>query len=87
MDPIEWGIGVAIASGSVGTMMMAILVLRTLLRRWSRRPPTLPSQEVNELRAGLDRLAQDVAELHERVDFTERIMSRERDPARLRERS
>jgi hypothetical protein len=87
MGPIEWGIGVAIASGSVGTMIMAILVLRTLLRRWSGRPPALPSHEVNELRAGLDRLGQDVAELHERVDFTERIMSREHDPARLRERS
>jgi hypothetical protein len=48
------------------------------LRREAERPSELPSGVV----AGLDRLNARLAEGEERVDFTERLPARQRDPGR-----
>lgn len=37
----------------------------------------------HELRAEVDQLRQDVVELQERLDFTERVLAQRPDPARL----
>jgi hypothetical protein len=47
--------------------------------RGEARPPQLDE----ELRAEVDLLRQDVAELQERLDFTERMLAQQSDPARL----
>ncbi|HXQ29791.1 MAG TPA: hypothetical protein VN848_11035 [Gemmatimonadales bacterium] len=51
------------------------------LRQHTGRGP-----EVGELKASLEDLRRDVAELAERVDFTERLLAERRDPARLEPR-
>ena len=43
-------------------------------------PPSSPDPE---LRAEVDLLRQDVVELQERLDFTERLLSQRADPARI----
>jgi hypothetical protein len=40
--------------------------------------------ETADLRDQVQRLTSDVAELHERVDFTERLLARQRDAERLK---
>ena len=87
MDPISWGIGVAIASGSIGSMVMAALVLRAALERWLKPSRGAPARELDEMRVGMNRLTEEVAELHERLDFAERLLARQRDQVRLGERS
>jgi hypothetical protein len=87
MDPIDWGIGVAIASGSIGSIVMATLILRAALARWVKPSRNAPSHQLEEMRAGLNRLTDEVAELHERLDFAERVLARQRDLARLREQA
>ena len=41
-------------------------------------------QSNDEVREALERLAEEVAELHERVDFHERMLEQVRDSARLK---
>jgi hypothetical protein len=52
--------------------------LAARLRGEVTAPPSDP-----ELRAEVDLLRQDVAELQERVDFAERMLAQRSDPARL----
>ena len=42
-----------------------------------------PAPADQELRAEVDQLRHDVAELQERLDFTERVLAQRPDPARL----
>jgi hypothetical protein len=47
------------------------------------RGDSQPASPDPELRAEVDLLRQDVVELQERLDFTERMLSQRADPARL----
>jgi hypothetical protein len=46
-------------------------------------PRSLPGHERDEVLAAVDDLRREVAELAERVDFTERLLARQKDAARL----
>lgn len=79
-----------LAVGSVGYMMW--IVGRALARRLAHRidPATNPPGRVAELEArvvDVEQLQQRVAELEERVDFTERLLAQQRDPALPKPRS
>lgn len=87
MDPIEVGIGIAIASGAIGTVVTGTLVVRALLRRWTERTPAVPTRDIDELRPALRGLVDEVVELQERVDFTEHVLAQGRDAAQPREPS
>lgn len=83
MDPIEVGIGISIVVGAVGAFTIVSVAAAALLKRWSRPKPQLDQTEVHELRHAISQLAGEVAELHERVDFTERMLTSQRDRQRL----
>jgi hypothetical protein len=51
--------------------------------RHGRTPPDGTVRGREEIRAVLDELQREVAELAERVDFTERLLARQREAARL----
>jgi hypothetical protein len=85
VDPIEIGIGVSIVIGAFGAFTIVGVTAAALLKRWSRPKPSLGPAEAHELRNAITQLASEVSELHERVDFTERMLTSQRDPQRLGE--
>lgn len=85
MDPIEVGIGISIVIGAFGAFTIVGVGAAALLKRWSRPKPSVPPAEAHELRSAITQLAAEVAELHERVDFTERMLTSQRDAQRLGE--
>lgn len=71
----SWAIGVAF-------IIIAAQIAKVISGR-SRRglPPNDP--EIGELRQGLETMQNRVAELEERVDFTERLLTKQREADRL----
>jgi hypothetical protein len=84
-DPIEVAIAITIVVGAVGSLTLVGVVAAALLKRWTRPRPSLETAEVHELRHAITQLAGEVSELHERVDFTERMLTSQREPQRLGE--
>ncbi len=77
MGEFGWaiGVGIIILAVSVGRTLQALG--RTLASK-SARPEARP-----ELRTELDDMRQRLAELEERLDFTERLLAKQREAARL----
>lgn len=84
-DPIEVAIAVSIVIGSLGGLTMVGVVASALLKRWTRPKSSLDAAEAHELRHAITQLAAEVSELHERVDFAERMLTSRREPQRLGE--
>jgi hypothetical protein len=71
------GLGAAVFLGPVG---------RALARRLESAPGDAAGAELDDLRgrlAATEQLQARVAELEERLDFAERLLTRQQDPARL----
>jgi hypothetical protein len=83
-DPIEIAVALLISLSSIGVLGVTGALAFGLIRRWSRPAPELPSAELDELRKAMDHLAGEVTDLHERVDFAERVLA-QRDQPRLKE--
>jgi hypothetical protein len=80
-DPIEIAIAVVIVIASIGGLGMLWMLVRGLVRKWAQPPA---SQEVLEdLRVTVQRLSAEVGELHERMDFAERMLAAQREPSRI----
>ena len=79
MDPIDIGIGVAIITVVGGGVAILLNVTRAALAKWTRPRPAVGPGEAEELRHAITQLAAEVSELHERVDFTERVLASERE--------
>lgn len=80
-DPIEIAIAVVVVIASIGGLGILWTLVRGLVRKWTQPPA---SQEVLEdLRHAVQRLSAEVGELHERMDFAERMLATQREPARL----
>ena len=80
---------IVILVATIGTVVSAARLVGAYIRRMSpgntpvsRDVPT--RAEADQLRDQVERLAGDVAELQERVDFTERLLARQRDAERLK---
>lgn len=71
---------------TLGVVVSAARLASAYARRIGSRPPVdLPSRaDTEELREQVQRLTSDMAELQERVDFTERLLARQRDAERLK---
>lgn len=86
MDPIEIGAAVSMVIGSLGGVGFVIVLTRGLLRKWSQPAVGADADEIRELRHQVNQIASEVAELHERIDFTERVLAAHQDLPRLEER-
>jgi hypothetical protein len=82
-DPIEIGAAIAMIVTSVGGIGVLAMLARGYVKRLNR-PTTVPDGDAEALRRSLERLTADVAELHERMDFAERMLV-DRAPSRLPE--
>jgi len=56
---------------------------RALLKKWTQPKAELPAADVALLRDAVEQLAGEVSELHERLDFAERVLASQRDGNRL----
>lgn len=98
MDWFEWAIKVLVVVGGAGVAFGLIATsVRVALGRPSRRRQWLEKamqqgqgsangQELAELRESVDRLSGEVAELHERLDFAERMLAQQRERPALPDR-
>jgi hypothetical protein len=87
MDPIEFAAGLSMVIGSVGGVAILVMLARGLLKKWVQPPAaTADADQVRELRHAVSQIAAEVAELHERIDFTERVLAAQQDLPKLEER-
>ena len=73
----DWALGVGFIIFAVAAAQLVVVKLRASVRV----PP--PPPETGELREAFDALQHRVGELEERLDFTERLLTNQRDAARL----
>jgi len=84
-DPMEIAIAIVTILSSVGGLTLLFM----LVRAWTRRigQPKGDATELAELReevlGELQHVRQEVSELSERVDFTERMLAKQREAGRL----
>jgi len=73
--------------GFAGTLALAGMIIRAINRHLDRKhslgASRAPSEEVDGLRVQVHELREQVVQLEERVDFTERLLARAREPERL----
>lgn len=84
-DAIRFALGIVVA---LAAPALAFIAIRAAMRMFGGddRPSTSADAEVNALRAEINELrdlAPHVAELEERLDFTERMLTRQREAERL----
>ena len=73
----SWAIGGAV-------IIFASALAKLFLAKMRAAVPTPPpSDEVHELRQAIDAMQNRVGELEERVDFTERLLAKQREADRL----
>jgi hypothetical protein len=74
----EWAIGVGVIIFAVALAQIVVVKMRASVR-------TLPASdnEIGELRQAFDAMQNRVGELEERLDFTERLLTKQRDADRL----
>ena len=85
MDPIEVGTAWAIVILSGGGMIVLGMFARALLKKWSTPKQVIPSEDVERLRRAVEDLALEVGDLHERMDFAERVLARQPEAKQLEE--
>jgi hypothetical protein len=79
MDPRAFLVFVVVFGG----VMVVLRPLAAALADRIRRPAVPPVEEQQELVDEVRAMRQELAELAERVDFTERLLARRGEPARL----
>jgi hypothetical protein len=85
MDPVDVAIAVSIVTVVAGGMTILGVTAVALLKKWTRPRPELPATDVTRLSDAVEQLAGEVSELHERLDFAERVLASQRDGSRLEE--
>ncbi len=79
MDPRVFLVFVVVFGGIMVVLRPLAAALADRIRRPTIQPGGDPQELVDEVRA----MRQELAELAERVDFTERLLARKREPARV----
>jgi hypothetical protein len=80
MNPATLGVLVPIvAIGGFFGWMIALAASKAYLAKLQAQPPVAGGAAQPEVLAALDDLRREVAELAERVDFTERLLAKQRD--------
>jgi hypothetical protein len=80
-DPMEIAIAMAVVVVSLGGVSMLWLLVRGLIRKWTQ--PAAGPEALEGLKHSVQQLSAEVAELHERLDFAERMLAAQREPARI----
>lgn len=80
--PMDVAVAVIAVVGTVGVLMIGLMFVRGLVRKWSH-PAAGEAEGVGELRHAVQRLGAEVAELQERLDFAERVLATRREAERL----
>jgi hypothetical protein len=76
----EWAVGVGFIVLVVAVAQVVVVKLRASTRI---PPPPPPDKETGELRQAVEAMENRLGDLEERVDFTERLLARQRDAERL----
>lgn len=82
--PMDIAVAIAIVVGTVGVVGTGFVLIRAVVKRWLT-PPAMPSAvpELAELREAVGQLSAEIAELHERMDFTERVLAQHAERPRI----
>ena len=80
-DPMEIAIAVAVVLSSLGAISILWMLARGLIRKWTQ--PPVQHEALQDLQTSVQRLSAEVGELHERLDFAERMLAAQREPARI----
>jgi hypothetical protein len=80
-DPMDIAIAVVVVLGALGCLSILWMLARGWMRRWTQ--PAIPQQAFDELRESVRQLSAEVGELHERLDFAERVLSARREAERI----
>ena len=84
MNPATLGVLVPIvAIGGFFAWMIAIAVGKMYTERLKAHPPAAAGVGHEDVHAAVDDLRHEVAELAERVDFTERLLAKQREADKL----
>jgi hypothetical protein len=83
-DPMEIAIAVAVVLSSLGAISILWMLARGLVRKWTQ--PPVSHDALQDLQHSVQRLSAEVGELHERMDFAERMLAAQREPARIERR-
>jgi hypothetical protein len=74
----EWAVGVGVIIFSIALAQIVVVKLRA-----SVRTPPASDHEIGELRQAFDAMQNRVGDLEERLDFTERLLAKQREADRL----
>jgi hypothetical protein len=66
-------------------MVVLGMFARALLKKWSTPKQRFPPEEIERLQRVVDDLTLEVSDLHERMDFAERVLSTQPQPGQLKE--
>lgn len=84
MNPATLGVLIPIiAVGGFFAWMIALAVSKTYLAKLKAQPPAVGGAGQEEVLAAVDELRRELAELAERVDFTERLLAKQREVDKL----
>ena len=83
-EPMEIAIAVVTVVVSLGGVGILWMLVRGLIRKWSQ--PAVGQDALESLKHAVQQLSADVGELHERLDFAERMLAAQREPARIERR-
>lgn len=78
MDPVEVAIAISIVTVVGAGVTILGVFARALTRKWTQPRAALPPADVERLQDAVEQLAGDVSELHERLDFAERMLVSQR---------
>jgi hypothetical protein len=84
MDPATLGVLIpVIAVGGFFAWMIANAASKAYLAKLKAQPPLAAGAGRDEVLAAVDELRRELAELAERVDFTERLLAKQREADKL----
>jgi len=79
----DWALGVGVIIIAVTAARTLSGLLRMMSVRGAARNLTRSDEEISELRQSLDAVQNRLSEVEERLDFTERLLAKQRDAERL----
>jgi septal ring factor EnvC (AmiA/AmiB activator) len=79
----DWALGVGVIIIAITAARTLSGMLRMMSTRAAARNLTPSDEEISELRQSLDAVQNRLSEVEERLDFTERLLAKQRDAERL----
>jgi hypothetical protein len=79
----DWALGVGVIVIAVTLAKTLSAIMRAAAIRSSSRRTLASDEEIGELRQSLDAVQNRLSEVEERLDFTERLLAKQRDADRL----